>query len=162
MEENVIVEIAPEPKEMRIGEEDKLLLTSSARWTQFISIVMFVCYGLGMIAIIFCLIAIAVAGYSMYDITGGGFEALYGFLMYPILIFALVMYIVQMIPAIYLYRFAQKAKDAVASNDEAAMTESLRNLRGYAKTTGIIIIASLAFSLIFMVTIVIVAAAMTI
>ncbi len=150
-ESNIVIETSLEPKTMRIGEEDKSLLASSAKWANFISIVMLICYGLALVCIILWMIAVAVAGFSMYDITGmyGAAGAMYAVVMWPVMIFALVMYIVQMLPAIYLYRFAQKTREAVASNNEAAMTESFRNLRGSIKTTGIILIASIAFGILF-------------
>ena len=149
-EEKIIVETTPEPKDLRIGEEDKFLLASSAKWGKFVSIVMFVCLGLGMIAIIFWMIATSVAGFSMYDMgMYGAAGPMYAAIMWPVMIFCLIIYIVQMLPAIYLYRFAVKAKEAIASGSEAAMTESFRNLRGSIKTTGIIIIATFAFSILF-------------
>lgn len=164
MEENVIVEGAPESGGMRIGEEDKSLLASTARWSQFISIVMFVSYGLALLFIIFWLIATAVAGFSMYDMGmayGGAAAAqIYAAVMWPVMVFSLVMLIVQMLPAIYLYRFARKAKEAVASNSEAAMTESFRNLRGSIKVTGILYIAGIAALIIFSVAAVILSVTM--
>lgn len=162
MEENIIAEIAPERKEMRIGDEDKFLLVSSAKWSKFISIVMFVCLGLGMISVILWIIATAVAGFSPYDtgmhgaMAGPMYTMMYA-IMWPLMIFALIVYIVQLLPAIYLYRFAEKAKEAVASGSETTMTESLRNLRGSIKTTGIILIATIGFSILLCITTVIVA-----
>ncbi len=155
MEENnnITVETAPEPREMRLGEEDKSLLISSAKWGQFVSIVMFICYGLAMAAVIFWMIATAVAGFSMYDMGMYGAAAgpVYAAIMWPVMIFILVMYFVQMLPAIYLYRFSRKTKEAIASNNETAMTEAFRNLHGSIKVTGIIIIASLSFYVLFII-----------
>ncbi len=153
MEEIIVTDAAPQPekKEMTLSAEDKLLLVSTARWAKFISIVMFVCLGLALVFMLFAMIAIAVAGFSTYDLGmyGALMGPMYTAIMWPVMIYAVIMYLVQLLPAFYLYRFAAKAQQAIAAGNETAMTESFGNLRGSMKATGIIIIAYLAFLVLF-------------
>jgi hypothetical protein len=153
MEENITVEGATREEVIKIGAEGKALLASGAKWAKFIAIVTIVCIGIGLIAIVGWILAIAVAGFSMYDMSPGmgAMSGIYGAMMMPIMIFCVVIYVAYLYAAIYLYRFAVKAEAAVLSNNESVMAESLFNLKRHFKISGIILITSLAFGVLFMV-----------
>jgi uncharacterized membrane protein len=158
MEENIIVEVVAEPREMRVGTEEKLMLQTAANWAKFIAIAIFVCCGLGLLCIILATIASTVAGLSSYDMGYGSMLGMYDTMMWSIFILYFVLLVAQMIPPFYLLRFSQRTKDAIAANDQASMLESFINLRSYMKAAGIILIVNIALGVLFSVGIAIVSA----
>ncbi len=141
MEESILIvtETASDAADVRNIE-------SAAKWGKFLAIIQFVMLSLGAACVLFMLLGMGVAGMALPGMTQAiATTALWMF------IFALAIILVCFIPAFYLLRFAQKTKTAVDTNDQSAMTESLRHLRSYMKTTGIIYIASLAFGILVMI-----------
>lgn len=149
MEETIIVETGP--REMKIGAEEKILLLSAAKWAQFISIVQFVFLGFGVLCLIFACIVFGFAGSTLGGMSAVFAAGLTGIILWPLMAFYLAIFVIGFILALYLYRFASNAKIAIASNNQPVMTESFRNLNLYMKLSGIMVIVSIVFCLIFMI-----------
>lgn len=115
-------------------------LKEIAKWTKFISIVGFVLVGF-----------MVIAGLSMGSLmstfasmipdeapaamafTGGIFGAVY-----------ILMALLYAIPVYYLYKFSSKLKTAIQQHNEAALEESLKNLKSHYKFLGIVLIIFIA------------------
>jgi hypothetical protein len=138
-----------EEKEIKITEADKAKLKTAATWARFIAIISFVIYGLSIVGMLFGLLAIGIAG------STPAIPQMYGSMgqTYYIVLFSvcIVLYIVMLLPTLYMYNFAVKALDAVVEDNEAAMSESLANLRKYFKFQGIWLIVSMAIGVLMVV-----------
>lgn len=164
MEDNLTIDKsvpAADKREMKLNEEDKFNLVSAAKWAEFISITTFVLIGLVLAACVFFMLAMGFAGLSTNDIGSPLMPARYFTpgAMWPMIIFYIVIYLIYLIPTLYLYRFARKAKSAIAAGNEVEMTESFRNLRGSLKFYGIMVIIGIALAFLVMIGMIIAAAA---
>lgn len=163
MEDNLTIDKsvpAADKREMKLNEEDKFNLVSAAKWAEFICIVMFVCIGLVLAACVFFMLAMGFAGLSSNDL---GNSVHVGYLspavMWAMMVACIVIYLIYLIPILYLYRFARKTKSAIATGSESEMTESFRNLRSSLKFYGIVVIAGIAFTFLMIIGMLIAAAA---
>ena len=77
----------------------------------------------------------SLAGYDAYGMMGSG----------AITVTYLIAALISFFLALFLYRFATKAKDALARNNESLIVESFSNLRNYFQFNGILLIICLAF-----------------
>lgn len=164
MEENPTIDnfTAPADKrEMKLNEEDKFNLVSGAKWAEFLSIVMFVCIGLVVAVCVLVMLGALFAGVSANDFGSpyGSIGHLQTAMMAPIMFAYAVIYLIYLIPAVYLYRFARKTKSAVAAGNEVEMTEAFRNLRGSLKVSGIMVIVGIVLAFLMVIAMIIMAAA---
>lgn len=138
MEENV------NAKEMRITPVDKANLATAGKWAKFIAIVDFVMLGLSVIAIVFMLLGMTIAGIAL---PGVGAEAMTFMTVYMIVMLAFML--IAFLPALYMFRFAQNAIEAADGDGTGEdVTDSLANLRRYFKFNGILLAIVIAFLLI--------------
>ncbi len=139
--------------EMKITAADKANLTTAAKWARFIAIVNFVMIGLVVAAMLFMVLGMAIAGLALPGVTAGvtSFMIVYLIIMMAVLLVALM-------PALYMYRFASKALDAVESDNQEIMSESLANLRRYFKFNGVLLAIVLGLYLLMFVIAIIAAA----
>lgn len=151
MENNPIIEnhaVAAEEKEMKLTADDKRYLLSTAKWTEFLCITMFVCIGLVLLSCLMLLVGMCFVNGA--DVYGSGLSAA---AMLPLIIAYSGLFLIYLIPTLYMWRFARKARSAIASGDGSEMTLSLMNLRAGTKFYGIMTIVS--FALMFVMVIVI-------
>ncbi len=136
--------------EMKITAVDKANLTTAAKWARFIAIVNFVMIGIGVAAMLFVVLGMAIADMALPGFTEASttFMLVYMIVMIAVLLIALL-------PALYLWRFADKALTAVEADDQEAISGSLANLRRYFKFTGVLTIVGLAlYALIIIIAII--------
>lgn len=150
MEENITAAATAEPRGIKVGAEGKTMLQGSAKWAKFIAIASLIYLAFGILAVLFWLIAVLAGGLSPYDMypAMGAMSGSFGIVMSVIMVFVLAIYVAGIYASLYLYRFAVKAGAAVASDNEIDMNEALHNLRGCFKLYGIILIVSIAFSIV--------------
>jgi len=113
-----------------LSDEALDYLQSTAKWTQFISIVGFVIIGLLTLGgISFMVIGSSLPGMEFFPMAGGIIGASY--LIVALIIFA---------PVFYLYRFSTNLRIALRGGQEAALTEGFRYLRAHYRFVGIILL----------------------
>ena len=120
-------------------------LTETARWTKFLAIVGFIMCGLILIGGIFFATRINTLSnqYGYYRNTPGpgGMGAL------GIVIYVLIA-VVCFFPPLFLFRFSDKMKTALAANNQVDLTTSFQNLKVYFRYIGVLTIIALAFYLL--------------
>lgn len=122
-----------------VGEADREHLAMAGRWAFFIAIVYFVLIGIGIVGMIFGLLAVGAAG-AIFP----GLPASFGTWYFTLMLCVMALMI---IPTLYLYRFGVNALAAVKGDDEAAMSHSLANLGRLFRFMGIYIIVVLGLCL---------------
>lgn len=121
---------------LQINPENADYLRETAKWAKFLSIVGFVFCGL-----------IAIAGVAMSSLMsafGRSFGASAGLGMF-MTVFYLGFAALYFFPCLYLYRFADKMKLALAAQDQVTLDDSLMNLKSTFKFVGILMAIMLGF-----------------
>jgi len=109
-----------------LNEKSKQFLSETAKWTKFISIIGFIGIGLMVIASLFM-------GTYM-----SGFGGQSPFPPILITIVYIAMAALYSFPVLYLYRFSDKMKNALANEDEDGYTSAFENLKSHYKVIGIL------------------------
>lgn len=132
-----------EENQLKQLEASKLYLDETRKWMKF--------FGIFMIISIACMVILAIV-----FMTGGNplVRALSGDL--PEIkgvtagsgVFYLIFAGIMVFPTIYIFRAVKAAKNAIESNDNAQITEFLKNTKSYWKFMGIYTIIILAIALI--------------
>ena len=142
---------------LAINENNKGDLADTARWARFLSIVGFVMCGLIVLIGFF-------AGriFSMFAITGeleelGGMSSAMGAGMS---FFYVIIAAIYFIPCLFLFRFANKMKLALSSNDQGALNTSFQNLKSMFRFFGIVTIIMISIYAIILLIALVGAAAM--
>ena len=124
----------------------KAHLSEAAKWARFLAIMGFIFLGLMVVGGI---VAAAVMASSMnqygseYGSSGAGFMmGNFGAGMAVIYILLAVLYF---FPCLFLFRFAAKTKQALASNDQTDLNLGFQNLKAMFRYMGILTIVVLAF-----------------
>ena len=144
-----------ETSKVEIGHESLGYLNTTRKWTMFFAILGFVAIGLMIIGGLFfgTLFKGAMSGLSGMEgmegmegmdvaSTAGGFLGTFMFIM--ILIFAAIYFF----PMLYLLKFSQHSKKAIANLDSAELTLALKYLKSYWVYLGILVIVVLAIYLL--------------
>jgi hypothetical protein len=120
---------------LEVTENSKKYLKNTAPWGKFIAILQFIAVGFMILAALIIIAAgSALSAYLPISISFVGWI----YLALAIVIF---------IPARYLYRFSQKAANAVVTNNTLELEEAFKNMKSYWKFTGIMTIIVLVLSL---------------
>jgi hypothetical protein len=137
---------------MGIDPTSKLHLAEAARWAKFLAVIGFIMCAF---IILFGILAATGIGVftSMYgnrydggqDVNVAGLGAAMA-AMY--IIFTAVAAVIYFFPYLFLFRFANHMKSALASNDQNALNTSFQNLKKLFRYVGILTIIGLAFCLI--------------
>ena len=143
--------------ELAINENNKGDLADTARWARFLSIVGFVMCGLIVLIGFF-----AGSIFSMFANTGeleelGGMSSAMGAGM---AFFYVIIAAIYFIPCLFLFRFANKMKLALSSNDQMALTTSFQNLKSMFRFFGIVTIIMISIYAIILLIALVGAAAM--
>jgi hypothetical protein len=143
---------------MEVTENAKKFLKITSSWTNFMAILSFVGIGfliLSGISILLMMrspaVGIAMALSDSPDLLG---LYIIGW-VYPIIGIILIF------PALFLFRFSQKTKQALANQDTLVMEDAFKNLKAYWKFTGIFTIVAIALCIIMIPIMVIVITAAT-
>ena len=125
---------------VQITEEIKAYLYEMAKWGKFLSIMGFIFIGFmafGVLSLLF-VGGTALAGLDEFGAAGGlgfGFIAiLYG-----------LMIVLYFFPTLYLYRFSDKVKIALNTDDQITLSEGFKNLKSLFKFWGIFTAILLGF-----------------
>ena len=116
----------------------------TAKWATFLSIIGFIATGL---MVIFALVMFAIGGAMASTMANNPMAGMFsgGMLGGFYLLFA----IINFFPALYMFRFASKAKAALSENSTATLTESFENLKSYYKFTGLAVIIMISIYILF-------------
>jgi hypothetical protein len=122
----------------------KTHLAETAKWARFLAIIGFIFLGLGLVVGILSILTMSYATGNMSgDTTGFAAIASMGIAGF-ILVYVIVGLII-FFPLLFLLRFANKMKAALASDDQQRLNLSFQNLKAYFRFWGIIAIIGLAF-----------------
>ena len=120
---------------LEVTDNSKIYLKNTAPWSKFMAILQFIVVGF-----------MALAALIMF--AAGSFLGSY--LPFPVSFIGLIYLVLAVViffPALYLYRFSQKAVNAVVANDALELEESLKNMKRYWKFMGIMTIVMFILSL---------------
>jgi len=126
---------------LTLSTDAKRFLFEAGRWAQFLAILGFI--GAGFLAVAGIFVMVAMRGAMADSFAQLGFPAALIGVLY------LILAGIYVIPSLYLYRFATKAKIAVQTTDNAELTESLGYLKSTFKFYGIMVIVFIALYFIF-------------
>lgn len=118
-------------------------LAEAAKWARFLAVVGLVSLGFLVLAGIAFSVTLSRAnrfGNSGFSSTAYGVGYSTGMAL-----FYLVIAIIYLFPLLYLLRFANAAKRALAANDQERLIESFQNLKRFLRYIGILTIIGLAF-----------------
>jgi hypothetical protein len=116
---------------LSLDQEAKSLLKTTTVWAKIVAIIAFVEAGLN-------LVSSFIGGSNAIQMVGAFFASLIGVLITVLL-------------NIFLYRFAQKTNDALASSNQQSFIEGINNLRNYFKVLGILLIVIMSLFIIVMI-----------
>jgi hypothetical protein len=118
-------------------------LSEIIRWGRFLAIVGFVLCGVIFLAgIIISFVVNNLGNYYQGNLLG---NLGIGFLIF----FYIILAVIYFFPCLYLLRFCNAVKLALASNDQIQFTEGFKNLKTLFKYVGIITIVIISFYLLF-------------
>jgi hypothetical protein len=135
--------------ELQVDHESTAYLKEAARWAKFLAIVGFICIGLFVLVALFAGSIVATMSSSMGVQTAGG--AFGGAAISIVYILVALLYF---FPCLYTFNFAKKMQVALASNDQAQLNQSFRNLKACYRFLGILMVIGLCFwglAIIFMI-----------
>ncbi len=125
-----------------ITNEAKASLKTAATWSFFLSILGFIGVGF-MVLAGFAMMAMSGAMSSMLKESGG-----FPFPVWILSVFYFAIAALYFFPVLYLFRFADKMKAALASESTPKLTEAFINLGRHYKILGIMVIAFFALYII--------------
>jgi len=126
---------------LQIDHENNSYLNEVARWSKFLSIVGFIFTGLATLGLLFSLFA-----RSSYESFYTPFWQQSGAVLVMIGLLLLCFF-----PCLYLFRFSNKMKLALRTDDQYSMTIAFKNLKSYFKFVGIFTIVILAIYVILII-----------
>ena|SRR5690606_4169872 len=146
---------------LSINETNKTELAEAARWAKFLAILGFIMCGLIVLGGIFAgtIFSTLMSG-NMQEIEGmeGGMPAGFGGIM---AVFYIIFALIYFFPCLFLFRFANQMKAALATNEQGALNSSFQNLKSMFRFLGIFTIVMLAVYVIAILIGIIGAAAMS-
>lgn len=139
--------------ELQFTQQAQNFYRETSKWATFLAILGFLGSGF-MVIIAFIMFAMgSIIGEGMGNnpmagmFSGGIFGGVY-------ILFA----IINFFPALYMFKFASKAKTALNNNSTTELTESFENLKSYFKFTGIAVIVVIALYIVLIIGAVVVGA----
>ncbi len=127
--------------DLHLDQQSVNYLNETSRWARLLSIIGFIyCGFMAIVGLFFG----SVMSRMMMPGIGGPEATLSGVATVFLSIFILLMALILFFPAYYLYSFSSKMRRALRSNDQAVLTDSLKNLKSFFKFYGIIVIIVLS------------------
>lgn len=136
---------------LSIDEGNRSNLAEAARWGRFLSILGFIMCGLIVLIGVFAgsFLAMFMSRPEFEDMESGAMPAGMGGLM---LIIYIIIAVIYFFPCLFLFRFSNQMKAALASNDQEALNSSFQNLKSMFKYLGILAIIFLAlYGIVFLI-----------
>lgn len=133
--------------ELLIDGESTKVLSEAARWGKFLAIVGYIVSGfmlIGALSINFLTTAMMEGAHTI----GGNDEAASAATAYTnafMAIFYAVLSLINIIPCIFLHRFASRMQQALRGSDQDVLNSSFSNLKSMFKFVGIVTIIMIAF-----------------
>ena len=127
--------------DLHLDQQSVNYLSETARWSRLLSIIGFIYCGLMAIVGLFFG---SMMSRMMMPGMGGTDTALAGVGTAFLSFFIILMSLIFFFPAYYLYSFSSKMRRALRNNDQAVLTDSLKNLKSFFKFYGIIVIVVLS------------------
>ena len=131
--------------ELQVDQPSIIYLNESARWARFLSILGFISCGLLVLMGLFYGTMFSSLMKNVDSEGGGNFSGMAGMASTIAAISMILCALLLFFPALYLFRFSSKMRLASGNNDQAALTESLKNLKSFFKFYGILTIVGLSF-----------------
>ena len=123
----------------------KAHLSETAKCARFLAIVGMVFLGLVALGSVFVLIAGSMNGFQNSNGELSYPSGIFSFFGVGAALFYLLLLLVWFFPLLYLLRFANKMRTALAGNDQQALNTSFQNLKACLRFVGIITLIILAF-----------------
>lgn len=137
MDENQIIDnIHDENSNLYLTKDAREYLYKTSNWAMGFSILGFIGVGLGLLGSI----SMMAMGAMMPGGAASGMEAIFPIIGILYLIFVLIFGV----PVYKHFKFAQKAKDSARRQDSIALAEAMKNLHGYYKWYGVLMIVFIA------------------
>ncbi len=137
---------------INVDQSGKSHLADAAKWAKFLAVFGFIICGLIVLVGIFfgsffSMLTSQYGGDSSFNDMGGasGLGSVMGSAMAVVYI---LMALIYFFPCLYLFRFATKIKNALASNDQSVLNASFQNLKAAFRFVGILTIIGMAFWLL--------------
>ena len=135
---------------LSIDESNRAHLSEAAKWGRFLAIVGFVVCGLIVLAGLIAAFNFSSVQNQLSDLppeyrTNRSFTSMLGM---GVVIFYILIAIIYFFPCLFLFRFSNAMKTALAGNDQVQMTESFKNLKVMFRYVGIIMIIVLSIYLL--------------
>ncbi len=146
MDENQIIDnIHDENSNLYLTKDAREYLYKTSNWAMGFAILGFIGVGMGVLGSI----TMMAMGSMMPGGTANGMEAIFPIMGIVYLLFVVIF----AIPIWKHFKFAQKAKDSTRRQDSIALTDAMKNLHGYYKWYGILMIISIVlyFVMIFVI-----------
>lgn len=123
----------------------KAHLNETAKWARFLAIVGFIFLGLMVIAGIY--LSMTVSSFESIDSSpyGRNTSNMFAAMGVGMMIFYVILAVIMLFPLLFLLRFANKIRHALAGNDQDVLNTSFQNLKAYFRYIGIVTIVGLAF-----------------
>lgn len=128
--------------DLRLDQSSINYLGETARWSKFLAIIGFIYCGL----LVICGLFIGSIMSAMMPVMGDSGMSTVGSVF--IGVFVIAMSLLLFFPALFLYKFSVKTKQAINSNDQPVLTDALKNLKSFFKFYGIIVIIFLSIYLL--------------
>ena len=130
---------------LNVDPVTKAHLSETAKWARFLAIVGMVFLGLVALGSAFVLIAGSMNGFQNSNGELSYPSGIFSFFGVGAALFYLLLLLVWFFPLLYLLRFANKMRTALAGNDQQALNTSFQNLKACLRFVGIITLIILAF-----------------
>jgi len=128
--------------ELHLDQQAVNYLSEAARWSRLLSIVGFIYCGLMAVCGLFLG---SMMTRMMMSSIGGNDAVMSGVGTAFVSFFIILMALILFFPAYYLFNFSTKVRRALHNNDQAVLTDSLKNLKSFFKFCGILVIIVLSF-----------------
>jgi hypothetical protein len=142
---------------LSVDPAGKAHLTEASKWARFLAIVGMVFLGL---MVVFGLFMATMVSSTMGQFGSPGYSAsIFSAFGPSIAIIYIIFAVIGFFPLLFLLRFANKTRAALAGNDQEALNTAFQNLKAYLRFIGILVIIWLALFVIGMLLTIVSAAA---
>lgn len=145
--------------DLQITENTKSYLRTTSTWTMFYAIICFIAIAFTILSGAITLVSGSfLSGFNglPYPVVGSIFSSMYTFMG----IFYIVIGVIMVFPALYLYRYAKSITNALAENNPLSLEKAMQNMKSYWKFTGILTIVCIALCIICIPTVLLLTASM--
>jgi len=128
---------------LSIDPVTKAHLSEAGKWARFLAIAGFIFIGLMVVAGIF--LSITFSSLETQSTYNGNPAGMFSAMGVGMMLFYILFAVIMFFPLLFLLRFANKIKTALAANDQEQLNTSFQNLKAYFRFIGIVTIIGLAF-----------------